>query len=305
MTPSGAATPCGWGQTPRLHPRDFELRTRYGVGRDWPLSYADLETHYGDAETIMAISGDPDSAVAYPRSRPYPQPPHRMSTVDRIMKAAHPDTHFVVPTARARVATAQRAACCATARCNLCPVDAKFTVHNGLAHVYDDPRVEVLLDCRARSLETAGGSVTGVVCTSGERSFSAAGDLCVLGANAIHSPHILLRSGIDGPAVGKGLHEQLGCTVEVYLDGIDHFDGSTSTTGLNIALYDGDFRREAGSALINFHNYWLFNQRPEYGRWRQTLPLFVIVEDLPQDANHVGLSDDPDRPFVSHAAYSD
>ncbi|MDT9702451.1 hypothetical protein RMT89_42975, partial [Streptomyces sp. P17] len=30
-------------KTPRFLPEDYEMRSRFGVGRDWPLSYAELE----------------------------------------------------------------------------------------------------------------------------------------------------------------------------------------------------------------------------------------------------------------------
>src|SRR5690606_18069205 len=39
----GGGTNCWFGQSPRLHPSDFALFTRYGVGRDWPVTYDELE----------------------------------------------------------------------------------------------------------------------------------------------------------------------------------------------------------------------------------------------------------------------
>jgi len=42
----------------RMLPEDFEMRTRYGVGRDWPLSYADLEPWYREAEFELGVAGD-------------------------------------------------------------------------------------------------------------------------------------------------------------------------------------------------------------------------------------------------------
>ncbi|RWE71949.1 MAG: GMC family oxidoreductase, partial [Mesorhizobium sp.] len=95
---------CWFAQTPRFHPKDFRLKSLYGIGLDWPLSYDDLEPFYCTAEAIMSISGDPDMAAVMPRSGPFPQPPHRMSAPDRRMKAAQPGQHFVMPTARARIA---------------------------------------------------------------------------------------------------------------------------------------------------------------------------------------------------------
>lgn len=41
----------------RLHPDDFRLRTLYGVGVDWPLSYDDLAPYYDYAEEFVGVSG--------------------------------------------------------------------------------------------------------------------------------------------------------------------------------------------------------------------------------------------------------
>ncbi|TIS07380.1 MAG: GMC family oxidoreductase, partial [Mesorhizobium sp.] len=71
----GGGTNCWFAQTPRFHPNDFRLKSTYGVGNDWPISYDELEPFYCDAEEVMSISGDPDMARMLPRSRPFPQPP--------------------------------------------------------------------------------------------------------------------------------------------------------------------------------------------------------------------------------------
>ena len=38
-------------------PNDFKLKTLYGVGRDWPIGYDDLEPFYHQAEVEMGVSG--------------------------------------------------------------------------------------------------------------------------------------------------------------------------------------------------------------------------------------------------------
>lgn len=288
----GGGTNCWYAQTPRFHPSDFRLRSLYGVGADWPIGYDELEPYYAEAEAIMAISGDERMAAVLPRSTPFPQPPHRMSAPDRLMASAQPAQHFAMPTARARVATPQRSACCASFRCTLCPVDAKFTANNGLMHLYDHPRVDLALGAKVTRLETRGDAVIAAVVESGGREVRVAGDRFVLGANAIHSPAILHRSGMADALTGAGLHETYGCNVEVLLDGVDNFDGSTITTGLNYGLYDGEHRRDAGAALVYFDNRWTHGLRTEPGRWRQTLPLMVVVEEAVEDANRVGVDRD-------------
>jgi choline dehydrogenase-like flavoprotein len=46
------------GYCPRFHPSDFEVRTRDGVGQDWPISYWDLKAHYERVELELPVAGD-------------------------------------------------------------------------------------------------------------------------------------------------------------------------------------------------------------------------------------------------------
>ncbi|RUZ37777.1 GMC family oxidoreductase, partial [Mesorhizobium sp. M7A.F.Ca.CA.004.05.2.1] len=122
--------------------------------------------------------------------------------------------------------------------------------------------------------------------------YQVSGDLFILGANAIQSAAIMLRSGLGGEFVGSGLHESYGWNFEVYLDGVDNFDGSTITTGLNFGLYDGPHRSEHAAALVYFENRWQHGLRAEKGRLRQALPLVVVTEDLLDPENFVTLDED-------------
>jgi choline dehydrogenase-like flavoprotein len=46
------------GKTPRFLPEDFDLFTRYGQGRDWPIDYDQLEPYYRQAEREIGVSAD-------------------------------------------------------------------------------------------------------------------------------------------------------------------------------------------------------------------------------------------------------
>jgi choline dehydrogenase-like flavoprotein len=46
------------GKTPRMLPEDFETRTRFGQGADWPVSYDDLAPYYAQAEREIGVSAD-------------------------------------------------------------------------------------------------------------------------------------------------------------------------------------------------------------------------------------------------------
>jgi choline dehydrogenase-like flavoprotein len=301
----GGGSNCWWACTPRMLPEDFRLRSLYGVGRDWPIGYDDLEEYYCDAEAIMAVSGPTDGSP-YPRSRPYPLPPHRFTEPDRLFKERFPDQFFQQPTARpTRDLPSGRPRCCANGICHICPIDSKFTILNELAHLYDDPRVTLLTGADVRALDVAGNTVTGVRYTQGGADRIARADLVGLGANAIFNPALLLRSGLTDALVGRGLVEQVSVSVDVLLNGVNNFQGSSSITGLGYMLYGGAHRRAQAAALMESWNVPML--RPERGRWRERLFLKFIYEDLPQADNRVTIEDAgvrrPVVDFKGHSAY--
>jgi choline dehydrogenase-like flavoprotein len=300
----GGTSHCWVGNTPRLTPEDFVLASRYGVGADWPISYDDLEPYYCDAEDVMAVSG-PLNGGPWPRSRPYPQGPHRWSDPDARLQASNPALWCEMPCARPTRPTASgRTACCATGVCAHCPVDSKFTVVNELRHLYG--RDEVVLNTGAQvvEIEHAANAATGVRWIAGGRDHRATGAVVALGANAIFNPHLLLRSGLEGPEVGLGLAEQISIGVDLDLDGVDGFGGSTLVTALGYPLHDGPHRARHAAALIESHNLPI-QLRDLRGRWRQALHLRVVVEDLRQPHNRVTIDpNDPDRPVVTYRGRS-
>jgi choline dehydrogenase-like flavoprotein len=302
----GGSSNCWWGCTPRMLPADFRLREKYGVGRDWPIGYDTLEPFYAEAEEVMQISG-PEDGGPYPRSTPYPQPPHRFADPDRLLKAQYPDLFFQQATARARLGTDTRAPCCGNAVCHLCPVDAKFTIGNGFAALYADPRIELAAETTALDLDIAGDTARSVRLRHRDgREEVVAADLVLLGANAIFNPFLMLRSGMRDAMLGRGLTEQASVRVEADLHGVEGFQGSTAITGNGWMFYDGAHRARHAACLVESWNAPHFRMQP--GRWRERLNLKFIAEDLPREDNRVEL--DPDRPerpllrFHGHADYA-
>lgn len=299
----GGGSNCWWGTTPRMTPADFETGTRFGVGVDWPFGYDDLEEAYCDVEDVMGIAGS-TRYTWFPRSRPYPLPPHRMNDPDYALAARFPDAFFPVPTARASRPFGTRPGCCATHRCNQCPNDAKFTVLNGMGSVYEDPRVETLYDALALAVEVEGGRATGLRYRHGGREVVAKGDLVVLGANAIFNPHLLLRSGLDDGVVGRGIVEQVGRAAFVRLRGMKGFQASTVHSGHGYLLHGDEKRRDQAACLIETSGAPLV--RMERGRWLEHHVLHFVYEDLPQADNRVTIDrDDPERPRVEFQRVTD
>jgi choline dehydrogenase-like flavoprotein len=285
----GGNSKCWWAGATRMMPGDFKLKSRYGVGVDWPLSYDDLEAHYCTVEQVMAVSG-PVISPMY-KSRPYPLPPHRFADPDVLLQKKFPEGWFHPATARASTATGTRGICCATGACELCPVDAKFTVQNGLAHIYDDPRVTLQLESTVSAVDVGAGVAAGVTYTRGTRDERAKADLVVLAASALFNPHILLRSGITHKLLGLRLHEQMPIDLCVDLAGVKAYNGSTTVSGNGYLFYEGEHRRDYAACMVETWNspfaYRRASFRTERGRWTERAYFRFMFDDIPRDDNTI------------------
>ncbi len=298
----GGGSNCWWGNAVRQHPNDLKIKSKYGVGIDWPIDYDEIEPYYSEAEDVMQVSG-PREDMLWSRSRPFPLPPHTLPLADRLLKKAYPEHHFAATTARPSRDTATRPKCCSNGVCHLCPIDAKFSILNSFMGPYEDPRVEVLLTAEARAVDVEAGNAKGVVYRRDGKERTVSADLVVVGANALFNPVILQRSGLDHPLLGKNLYDNFAVFGEAFLDGVDHFQGSTVVCGMNYSKYDGDFRREHPSVLLETWNVGAL--RKDYGKWRQVMPFLLKIEDLPQEQNRVVLANlDDDLPEVIYNEYS-
>jgi choline dehydrogenase-like flavoprotein len=88
----GGSTLHWLGVSLRMLPEDFALRSRYGVGQDWPLDYATLEPYYRQAEYEIGVAADvadqKHSGVEFAPGYDYPM--HRIppSYSDRVLADA-------------------------------------------------------------------------------------------------------------------------------------------------------------------------------------------------------------------------
>jgi choline dehydrogenase-like flavoprotein len=305
----GGNSKCWMGGTTRMMPGDFKLKSRYGVGMDWPMDYDDLEGHYGTVEQVMLVSGP--AVTPMPRSRPLPLQPHRFSDPDALLSQHFPEGWFHMSTARASVYTGKRGICCASGCCGLCPVDAKFTIQNGLADIYKDPRVTLKLRSEVQTVETSGGIATAVNSLREHREVRETADLIVLGASALFNPHILLRSGFKHPLIGRRLHEQMPVYVTLDLKGVKGYTGSTVLSGLGYLFYEGDHRADHAACMMEtWSSPFAYRAedalRIERGRWNERMILGFLFDDLPSERNYVAVStSDPSRARVHFEDYSD
>ncbi len=301
------------GTSPRFLPEDFEMRSRYGVMRDWPLSYEELLPFYRVAEEAMAVSGERNELMP---GGGFPVPAHPLSPQDRIV-SRHLAPFIPLVQSRPSEAVGDVAACCGSARCQLCPVNARFSVLNRLGGVLEAPGVRLLDETIATKLTGSPRRVEALECITakGER-LSIRAKRFVVAANGIESVGLLLRSGIEGGDTGRYLFDHRNAKLLVGTrEAVRPGRGASLLTGASYAYYGGTHRRGRAAALVLPLNLGpppeamydgvvqgvLANRagrrvrREAVRRWERTLALDVYLDDLPDRANTVRLSSKRDR----------
>ncbi|GGZ97087.1 choline dehydrogenase [Ignatzschineria ureiclastica] len=139
----GGTTAHWGGATWRYTPSDFKMKSLYGVGRDWPMTYEDLEPYYVRAEYAIGVAGNdledqsgvnPGKAFP-PRSKPYPiEPEADIYMTTKIKEALQPAGIAVIhePTVRIPKSYDGRPGCQGNNNCDqICPIG---TLYNGSVH---------------------------------------------------------------------------------------------------------------------------------------------------------------------------
>lgn len=130
------------GATWRYLPNDMKLKTLYGVGRDWPIEYDELEPYYTRAEIELGVSGSDtedqsgQGGKAFPpRSKPYPVTPEPdLFLYKHFKKKLEPYGYHIIhePNVRTHVPYDERPACQGNNNCApVCPIGA---LYNGSIH---------------------------------------------------------------------------------------------------------------------------------------------------------------------------
>ncbi|WP_152041324.1 GMC family oxidoreductase [Salinigranum salinum] len=210
------------GMVMRLHERDFELRTRHGVGVDWPLSYEELRPDYLDAERELGVAGALDNPYAPPREEPFPLPAFPPSYSDSLFAPACErlgiDMHSV-PNARNSEPYDGRGACVGFGTCKpVCPSGAKYTAETHVsraveagARVIDRAPVQRLVHDRAGDrIEAA------VYATPDGTEHEQTARRFVVAAGGVETPRLLLLS--RSPAYPDGLANSSGAVGRYFMD---------------------------------------------------------------------------------------
>ena len=305
-----------WGAvTPRFVANDFKLRSEYGVGIDWPISYEDIEEHYVKAERFIGVAADDDNPFSSPRSAPFPMPAYPWSETDRLVEVAAGKIGIRLhstPNARNTEPYGGRSKCLDYGVCRACPIGAMFSSDQVIDRLKEYPNFSLISEANvSRILTDAEGGPRGVrfhTRDGGQRELNA--PRVILAAQAIENVRLLLLSKEGGLANRSGtLGKYLTEHVKFYLTGrVDQ--GLTPyargyETATSMQFHDHPERGSfAGSRLLIRENA---GPTPleialESGKWGKALKteiadtfgkfitLGAFMEQLPYERNAVDLS---------------
>ena len=198
---AGGTTLHWLGMAGRLHEKDFEMQSRYGLASDWPISYADLQPYYATAEEELGVAGrEGDNPFAPPRENAYPMEAFPFSYSDTmfmdVCERLGIATHSA-PQARNTEQYDGRSPCLGYSTCiKVCPSGAKYS---GDVHVEkaEQEGVRVIDRASVQSLEhDADGSriEAAVYATPNGETYRQPARQFVVACGAVETARLLLLS---------------------------------------------------------------------------------------------------------------
>ncbi len=218
----GGSTLHWQGMVMRLHERDFEMATRYGVGADWPIEYGDLQPHYAAAERALGVAGAADNPYAPSREEPYPLPAFPPSHSDSLFAEACEslgiDMHSV-PNARNSEPHDEAPQCVGYGTCQpVCPSGAKYTAerHVGKAEAEGVRFIDRAPVQRLVHDETGSRVEAAVYATPEDTEYRQEARRFVVAAGGVETPRLLLLS--ESATYPDGLANSSGLVGRCFMD---------------------------------------------------------------------------------------
>ncbi|MCM2132098.1 GMC family oxidoreductase [Larsenimonas rhizosphaerae] len=245
----------------RFLPNDFKLKALYGVGRDWPIGYDELEPYYQRAEEELGVWGPSDEELGSPRSKPYPMSPLPLSYNEHTVKTRLNENGFYVvtePVARNSRPYDERPTCCGNNNCMpICPIGAMY---NGIFHVEKAERAGAKVIDKAVVYRIEAGEDRRIKAvhykTPDGTSVRVEGKYFVIAANGIETPKLMLMSDVGNSSgmVGRNLMDHPGTGVSFFAsENLWPGRGPQEMTSI-VGWRDGDFRSEYAGKKLHHSN---------------------------------------------------
>lgn len=281
------------GTTPRFVPNDFRMRTKYGVGEDWPLTYDELQSYYCETEFSIGVSANKEDqaklGVWFPDDYDYPMERIPPSYSDNEIDAAtrgltvnfaggeYPVEVSSLAQARNSVPRGDYRPVGAVGnpemgqRCEgnsacipICPVQAKYSALKTIDQAMKTGFVTLLTQAVVTKLQIG---ENGRICGVDYLRYDEAGNtpptattvtatIYVLAGHAIENAKLLLASGAANSSdqVGRNLMDHpFSYSWALATKSMGSFRGPLQTSGIE-SLRDGEFRRYFAAFRVDLSN---------------------------------------------------
>ncbi|SLM29975.1 putative FAD dependent oxidoreductase [Desulfamplus magnetovallimortis] len=282
------------GASFRFRPADFRLRSMYGVGDDWPITYDDLEPWYALAENELGVSGS-DPFSYWQRSSDYPMDAFRQSFLDGVFMR-HFGKKFPlmpIPCAVASEKYRGRGPCIGAHSCvSFCPSEARYNPNqNHLTDAIERESCTLYKRAMVTRLNMDDNtyhvkSVT--VLPEGSAPIEVKAEKFILAGNTVENTRLLLLSGNSrfpqglansSGLVGKNFMSTGACVWNLEFPEFTYPFRGRPITSVCAEYSDGNHRRFMSSFLIEVWNdvwthgglYYYIEKLVAQGHWGTTL----------------------------------
>lgn len=251
-------------------PNDFKLKSVYGVGRDWPISYDDLEPYYYRAEVEMGVSGDDNADYSGhggqpypPREFPYPVRPQALCyAAQRFAKrVAEGGYNFTYqPNGRATDPYDERPACVGNNNCSpICPIGSQYSGDRSTTKA-EQAGVKLIPNAVVYKLEkTSDDKKIEAVhyYTPEKKSVRLTARYVIVAAHALETPRLLLLSDVANSSgmVGRNLMDHNAFGLQLLADEPLWVGRGPVQQGDILNWRDGKFRAQHGAIRHEIGNY--------------------------------------------------
>jgi len=305
----GGGTSLYGGALLRPSEQDFQPGRYYGkrIPRaiwDWPICYADLEPYYTEAEGLYSVAGCGEENFA-PLHKPadgYPGDPLPLHPLNQRLIAAN-TRHGLHPFRLPLAIDSSRCLRCGVCAGYICPTGARRSADQLLERaIAQGLSIKIQTQVEVERLVTEHRSGTTLISvldrTSGRRSYYRARRYA-LGAGAIGSSLLLLRSGLESPLIGRnymmhlssivvGVYPHPSSTESSFIKQVGFADFYLGTRNYQHKMGIVQSLPVPGPLMTAKMSPFLPAPVRRFLRQR-ILPLAGIIEDLPNPANRVTL----------------
>lgn len=308
--------------TPRPQPDDFNLYTEFGVGKNWPIGYRDLEPYFDELENFLGISGPSPYPWGPERKSKYPLPPLPLNGAAQIMQRGCAKLGIKTsPAANAAVSAAfyqphygWRKACTNRGFCQAgCSTGAKASMDVTFVPLALRFGAELRTECFVTELQKGRtDELNAVIYIQNGVEYKQNCRYVFLCAGAVESPRLLLMNGLANSSgqVGKNFMAHVGLQLWAEFD--DHIAPFKGIPGGLISEdmhrpYDANFAggyliQSIGvmpvtyaSQMVRATGLWGRALREQMQSYNHVAGIDIHGECLPDESNRLELSDEKDE----------